>query len=149
MTPEDLAAIHAAAFSESRAWSASEIASLKDQPHVHLVTSATGFALLQILPPEAEILTIAIDPVHQGKGFGRALLVAAMSRARDAGATRLFLEVDAVNMRARRLYETTGFTETARRTGYFAHSDGSRSDALVLSCSLSPREAGCCGAETG
>ena len=52
---------------------------------------------------------IAVDPEHQRRGVGRALLDAAAAEALRRGARRLTLRMFAPNTAARRLYESAGF----------------------------------------
>jgi len=139
MTPARMAEIHAAAFAgQDRPWPEAEIAALLARPVIHAVTEGTqGFALLQILPPEAEIVTLGIDPQAQRRGLGTALLQRVLDTAADAGATTLFLEVAADNAPARALYARARFAEAGRRSGYYARPGGTAVDALVLSRALS------------
>jgi ribosomal-protein-alanine N-acetyltransferase len=129
-----MAEIHAAAFAgQGGIWSETEIAAMMAHPAIQAVTEGdTGFALLQILPPEAEILTLAIDPAAQGRGHGTALLDAAMRCAAQAGADIMFLEVADDNAAAHALYARAGFTETGRRRGYYTRPEGRRIDGLNL-----------------
>lgn len=71
-------------------------------------------------PPraEAEIHTIGVDPAHQRRGIGRALLRGLLGVADGVGAT-VFLEVRTDNDAARALYETAGFTVVGLRRGYY------------------------------
>lgn len=71
-------------------------------------------------PPqaEAEIHTIGVDPAHQGRGIGRALLRRLLEVADAAGAT-VFLEVRTDNDAARALYESEGFAVVGLRTRYY------------------------------
>lgn len=65
------------------------------------------------LPSHAHVRTInglAVDEDARGAGVGRALLEAALDRARDQGALRVTLRVLGHNTSARRLYESAGFT---------------------------------------
>lgn len=136
MTAEDLAVIHAAAFEGGEVWDAPTLAGLLDRPGTHLLTVAEGFALVQVLPPEAELLTIAVAPKAQGRGQGRKLLAQVIDRVRAEGCDRLFLEVSELNAAALGLYKAAGFAEMGRRKGYYAGPEGTPQDALVLSCSL-------------
>jgi tRNA threonylcarbamoyl adenosine modification protein YeaZ/ribosomal-protein-alanine acetyltransferase len=68
--------------------------------------------------PEAEIHTIGVDPAHQGRGIGRALLRGLLAVADEAGA-RVFLEVRTDNDAARALYEAEGFTVVGLRRRYY------------------------------
>lgn len=52
---------------------------------------------------------LAVDPEHQGAGVGRALVEAAVERARVLGARKVSLRVLGHNDNARRLYERCGF----------------------------------------
>jgi ribosomal-protein-alanine N-acetyltransferase len=71
-------------------------------------------------PPhaEAEIHTIGVDPAHQRRGIGRALLRALLAVADELGAT-VFLEVRTDNDAARTLYEAEGFTVVGLRKRYY------------------------------
>jgi len=73
---------------------------------------------VRLLPPEAEILTFAVDPDFRRQGHGRKLLTAVFALLRDAGVESAFLEVRADNHAARALYGSAGFVEAGRRTGY-------------------------------
>jgi ribosomal-protein-alanine N-acetyltransferase len=71
-------------------------------------------------PPgaEAEIHTIGVDPTHQGRGIGRALLRGLLAAA-DARHATVFLEVRTDNDPAKRLYESEGFTVVGLRRRYY------------------------------
>lgn len=71
-------------------------------------------------PPEAEaeVRNIAVDPTHQGRGIGRALLRALLAVA-DARHAVVFLEVRTDNTPARALYESAGFTVVGLRRRYY------------------------------
>lgn len=133
-----MAEIHAAAFAGGETWDAATIGALLARPGTLAVTRGPdAFALLQAVPPEAELLTIAVNPDVQGAGLGRALLTEAMEAAARAGCTTLFLEVADDNAPARALYGHAGFVETGRRRGYYARPGGARADALILAAQLS------------
>ena len=72
------------------------------------------------LPPhaEAEIHTIGVDPAHQHRGIGRALLRGLLAVA-DAAAATVFLEVRTDNAAARALYEAEGFAVVGIRKRYY------------------------------
>jgi [ribosomal protein S18]-alanine N-acetyltransferase len=71
-------------------------------------------------PPEAEaeIHTIGVDPAHQGRGIGRAILRGLLAAA-DAQHAAVFLEVRTDNEPARTLYESEGFTVVGLRRRYY------------------------------
>jgi ribosomal protein S18 acetylase RimI-like enzyme len=76
---------------------------------------AVGYAVLRQgtpIPSHAHVLEmngLAVDPDHQGRGIGRALVEATVAGARQQGARKLTLRVLGSNQRARRLYESCGF----------------------------------------
>ena len=88
-----------------------------------------GYVVVLKVIDESEILNIAVDPGDRGKSIGSALLDAAIEMASEAGAVETFLEVRESNAAARGLYESRGFTEIARRRGYYRNPV---EDALVL-----------------
>lgn len=135
MTPQDMAQIHAAAFTDARPWSAAEFASLLDSPHVFTSTAPHGFALVRVVAGEAELLTIAVDPAHQGQGIGRRLMTLWMAQAAQT-ATDAFLEVAADNAPARALYTGCGFAQTGLRAAYYARADTQAVDAVLMRAPL-------------
>lgn len=138
MTPARMAQIHAAAFADhGQIWTKADIAALLARPHTRAISLGRhGFALLQVLAPEAEILTIAVDPATQGRGHGTALVQLVIDAARTAGAETLFLEVAADNAAARALYARAGFVPTGQRRGYYARAGSAAVDALTLTLVL-------------
>ena len=62
----------------------------------------------------AGLFEIATDAAERGKGFGRRMVLSALKWARLRGAKQAWLQVEADNSVARRLYETIGFTEVYR-----------------------------------
>ena len=71
-------------------------------------------------PPqaEAEVHTIGVDPAHQGRGIGRALLRALLDVA-DAAHATVFLEVRTDNAAAQALYASEGFAVVGLRRRYY------------------------------
>jgi ribosomal protein S18 acetylase RimI-like enzyme len=69
-------------------------------------------------PAHGEVLAIYVDPDHQGRGAGRALLDAAVTalRATGAGSVRLWVLED--NTPSRRFYERYGFATDGVRHHY-------------------------------
>lgn len=120
-----LAALHAVCF--ERPWDAETFKTMLASPGTFAFTHADGFVLGRAAADEAEILTMAVRPQARGKGLGRALLQAAIDKAREFGATTMFLEVGTDNPRALALYAGLGFAKVGARKAYY---DGR--DALVL-----------------
>lgn len=135
MTPDALAALHAAVFPHDP-WSPRDFAIFFADPTTLLVTHPQGFALLRVVLDEGELLTIAIAPAAQGQGYGAAILADAMAQAQTHGAARLFLEVAADNAAARALYARAGFVRTGLRKGYYARQGAAPVDALLLARDL-------------
>ena len=120
-----LAALHAACFPDP--WDAAAISALLVKPGTFAFAHEDGFVLARAVADEAEILTLAVHPYKRGKGLGRALLQATISKVRSMGAKSVFLEVGVENPAARALYARLGFTKVGARNGYY-----NGGDALVL-----------------
>ncbi|HEV3408543.1 MAG TPA: GNAT family N-acetyltransferase [Gaiellaceae bacterium] len=75
-----------------------------------------GFAELRFRPSlytgalDAYLEELYVVPERRGRGFGRALLEAAMEYARERGAARIDLNTSVDDVAARALYERSGFT---------------------------------------
>ncbi len=127
-----LARLHAAAFAgRARGWTAQEIASLAEAPGAALLIDGApprGFALLRVAADEAELLTIAVDPAHQGRGLGAALLARVEALAKAGGAAAMLLEVEADAAPARALYARAGWCGVGVRRDYL----GPGRDSLIL-----------------
>jgi ribosomal protein S18 acetylase RimI-like enzyme len=67
-------------------------------------------------PRDGELHRLYVEPSLQGRGIGGALLAAALSHPRLAGAARIFLQVWDRNERAVRLYERVGFRRVGTTT---------------------------------
>jgi [ribosomal protein S18]-alanine N-acetyltransferase len=131
-----MAAVHAASFDE--AWDAGEIGSVLEGPGgFGLVVrdpqtgAVAGFILARTVADEAEVLTLAVDPLRRRSGIGRALVEAVALNAAAAGARSLFLEVASDNEAALGLYRAAGFARVGQRPGYYRRGAGAV-DALVL-----------------
>ncbi len=79
--------------------------------------------------PQADVVTLAVDPAHWGQGSGTALLTALIEEAQKRGCAEVLLEVREDNPRARQLYLRHGFTEVGIRRGYYQPSGV---DAVVM-----------------
>ncbi|MCL5093538.1 MAG: GNAT family N-acetyltransferase [Patescibacteria group bacterium] len=62
----------------------------------------------------SRVLSIAVDPEHQGKGIGAELLQAGLQNLRSKKAAKVILEVREYNLPAKRLYERFRFKEVGR-----------------------------------
>lgn len=89
-----------------------------------------GFVLARQTLDEAEVLTICVLPDARRQAIGAQLMTGLMNRLKNAHT--LFLEVDALNEPAIRLYTSIGFSQVGERKAYYQHADGSKTDALLL-----------------
>jgi ribosomal-protein-alanine N-acetyltransferase len=134
-TAARLADLHAAAFPAP--WDAAAFEALLDQSGVLAIEAPGGFILIRTVADEAEILTLAVDPVARRRGLGARLVRDGAAAAAAGGAARLFLEVADDNTAALAVYARAGFLEAGRRPGYYARPDGRPRDALILALNLS------------
>lgn len=132
MTPQDMAALHAACFTTPRPWSAQEFADLLTHPATFALTAPDGFLLGRVVAGEAELLTLAVAPAARRHGQGRQLVQAFLTESQQRRAESAFLEVAASNHPAQALYLAAGFTPAGKRRGYYRTPDGSAEDALIL-----------------
>jgi len=95
----------------------------------------SGFVLTSLAADEGEILSLCVAPEYRRRGIGSALL----ERLREAliahGTQAFFLEVNAQNLAATRLYEKAGFRAVGKRLDYYQTSEGPQ-DALIMRLSL-------------
>ncbi|HQR80256.1 MAG TPA: ribosomal protein S18-alanine N-acetyltransferase, partial [Actinomycetota bacterium] len=87
-----------------------------------------GYGGLWLVPPDADVQTLAVSAAARGQGLGRQLLDHLVDEAKARGCRRLHLEVRADNAEAIRLYESAGFGLVRRRPRYYPDF----SDALVM-----------------
>lgn len=83
-------------------------------------SNIAGFLVAALIPPEAELESIAVAAEFQRRGLARELFAALVWELRARSVTRVLLEVRPSNQAARAFYLSLGFVETARRPGYYA-----------------------------
>jgi len=83
----------------------------------------------------AEIVRLAVRGDMRGRGIGRALLEAAVGRARELGISLLWLTTHA-DTDSDRIYERLGWTRMGRMPGYAARPDGSLADNVFYHLEL-------------
>jgi ribosomal-protein-alanine N-acetyltransferase len=81
--------------------------------------SVAGFAVVSLLPPEAELEIIAVAPAAQRQGVALRLLDALIAEFYTVYIKGIMLEVRATNQPALELYRRLGFEETGRRPRYY------------------------------
>ncbi|MFU0842274.1 MAG: [Ribosomal protein S18]-alanine N-acetyltransferase [Burkholderia sp.] len=84
---------------------------------------------------EAELLDIGVALPLQGRGLGRAMLNRAFEIVRAEGFPQFLLEVRESNVRALRLYETSGFKRVGLRKNYYAAAGG-RENAVLMTAEV-------------
>jgi GNAT superfamily N-acetyltransferase len=85
----------------------------------YVLTDGDAVAGLIVLVPEGLDLlveNVAVNPSHQGHGYGRTLMEFAERRARATGAAALTLYTHELMTENQRIYARLGYTETTRRT---------------------------------
>lgn len=82
----------------------------------------------QILPPEAEILSVGVHPDFRRQGIARRLLAEFFTRAVQI--ERVYLEVRRSNCPAQALYAAFGFSACGVRKSYYEHPV---EDAILMS----------------
>jgi len=133
MSPEVLADLHARCFLDApRPWTKGEFRDLIAAETTLLLCRKDGFALGRLAGPEAELLTLAVDPRARRRGFGTALVLDFETAARGGGAEEVFLETAIDNAAARDLYEKLGYRTVGRRAGYYIRPGAPALDALIL-----------------
>ena len=93
-----------------------------------------GYLFLMEIPPEGEILNLAVDPACRRRGLGDRLMEAALAYAREQGIDTLFLEVRESNLAARGLYQKAGFEAVGKRKRYYRYPT---EDAVIMTLTLS------------
>ncbi len=127
-----LAALEQLCFSDP--WSAASIASELSNPlSLWLVDECgegvVGYVGSQSVPPEADLMNLAVAPAYRAQGIGRALLCRLQTLLHKQGITSLSLEVRVSNAPARALYDSLGFAEVGKRPRYYVNPI---EDALIL-----------------
>jgi ribosomal-protein-alanine N-acetyltransferase len=81
--------------------------------------SVQGFTVARLLPPQAELESIAVAAGSQRLGLGRLLFGALVNDLRAEGVLEIVLEVRASNRPALAFYRSEGFGQTGLRRAYY------------------------------
>jgi len=95
-----------------------------------------GYAILQRIDPEAEVINIAVAKDARRQGIGHRLLEALLADAKEQGIEAIHLEVRAGNTAAIALYKSQGFQPIGLRKNYY---QTPREDAILMVCQI-PQE---------
>lgn len=122
------------------AWTAAQCLSTLVLPDCQLLLAKfedniCGFAMSRWVLDHEELLMIGVIQRFQGQQVGKMLLSATINRARDAGRTKLFLEVRDGN-KAHDFYRNSGFVPVGRRKNYYKNTNGICPDAITMSLDL-------------
>jgi [ribosomal protein S18]-alanine N-acetyltransferase len=111
-------------------WSESDLRKCVDDPKWLLLGARpeaapqlAGFALALLLPPEAELLKIAVLKQFRRQGVAKALMEGVLARARAAGCLSCTLETRSGNRAALELYAGFGFQKILARRNYYRNPD--------------------------
>ena len=141
---ERIMAVMQAAFDPAfgEAWNRRQVSDALVLPTTHYILAGTdgnqpaegatavGFALSRGTLDEEELLLLAVDPAHRGRGIGSLLLRRYIESAEARGKTRLFLEMRDGNP-ADSLYRRAGFEPIGRRRNYYRHATEGPLDAIT------------------
>lgn len=92
-----------------------------------------GYAVASLLPPQAELESIAVAAEEQGRGIGRKLFSAIVEALKAAGVSELLLEVRPSNQSALEFYRRLGWNEAGRRARYYTDPE---EDAILMRLGL-------------
>lgn len=88
-----------------------------------------GYGILELTPPEASVIEVAVRPESQGQGLGKTVLKHLLEEAGAKNCCDFFLEVRESNWRAQKLYVSAGFVLLSRRKAYYKNPE---EDALMF-----------------
>ena len=135
-----IAALERLCFSDP--WSEASIASeLENELSLWLVSEVDGriqgYIGSQSVPPDCDIMNLAVAPDARRQHIGQQLLQALLDALHRRGIEQVFLEVRPSNAPARALYDAFGFAQVGLRRRYYVNPT---EDAIILRKEL-PRHA--------
>ena len=122
------------------AWTAAQCLATLVLPDCQLLLAKVedhvcGFAMSRWVLDHEELLMIGVSRQFQRQNIGKMLLLATINRGKDAGRTKLFLEVRDGN-KAHDFYYKSGFIPVGRRKNYYRTTDGISTDAITMMLDL-------------
>ncbi|MDX1736708.1 MAG: GNAT family N-acetyltransferase [Alphaproteobacteria bacterium] len=96
-----------------------------------LTGELVAFMIGSCLFEQGEILTIAVDPTHQGKSLGFRLMSDALKYGQVKKVESFLLEVASDNVSAIALYTKLGFQQISTRKGYYRRGS-EKIDAYIM-----------------
>ncbi|MED7789404.1 GNAT family N-acetyltransferase [Francisella sp. 19X1-34] len=125
---------------KSFSWSDQQILdSLKQDLAIGLIDNnkLKAIAIFSYIFETAELLYICVNKSDQGQGLGSKTLRESFRYLSNQNITEVFLEVDANNNAAIKLYNKLGCKKVSIRKNYYKKQDGSCSDALIYRLEIS------------
>jgi len=83
------------------------------------VNNLCAFVCTSVIPPEAEILNIAVSKSFRRQGIAESLLLHLMDYLKTTSVDTVFLEVRESNLPAQLLYQKRGFEVIGKRYKYY------------------------------
>jgi len=93
----------------------------------------TGYSMTRVLPPEAELLRVAVRPQTRRLGVGSVLLNELLQKLLTLKIAQVYLEVSEKNLSALSLYRKIGFTAAGYRPNYY---DNGSTGAITFSLTI-------------
>jgi len=88
-----------------------------------------GYSLTRIIPPEAELLRVAVKPEVRGQGAAKKILAELLQKLITFQVEKVCLEVSEKNLPAIALYQKAGFLNISSRPNYY---DNGTTGALIF-----------------
>lgn len=95
-----------------------------------------GFCCLLPVVDSLDLLKISVAKEFQNQGVASAALQAVQAKFASTQYQSILLEVRRSNLAARHLYQKLGFAQDGIRKNYYQNPDGTREDAVLMSCLL-------------
>ena len=132
MKSDTLAGIHKRSFNTPRPWSAKEINQLLLRDSTQLIIGKNSFLLGAITDCEAEILTLAVDPINRRLGIAKDLLKKFENICLQKNIDKIVLDVAKNNVTAIQLYKSFQYKTKGKRKNYYTSPEGEKIDAIVM-----------------
>lgn len=95
-----------------------------------------GFLVAVLIPPEAELESIAVAAEFQRRGVARGLFAELNHQLAARNCSEVLLEVRVSNQAGRAFYQAIGFVEIGLRSGYYADPI---EDAILMRLEIPPQ----------
>lgn len=97
----------------------------------------TGYIGMYFSFEEANVTNVAVHPSYWKSGYGKELVSAAISKAKQKQIEKIFLEVRVSNEPAISLYQKKGFENLGIRKNFYDHP---KEDAYIMCCDIASYE---------